>query len=239
MKRYMSSLCYQHCTWFLMISHPFTLHKHDMLSEDSTNVCSVFRPLYSYVNIQNTYVYIWNGSWLWLPCAGWAVSSGFHWCPSIWLLASTQQPVQQCYLHYTRLFTAKQIKPHNCTAQSIPGYDQTQGHISNSNSSKGLSCSRNPKPKDPNETECAVKASHTSVITVCFKENVAFMEVNRIRGYSRLCVLTRLWRKGREKTLWNALASQWTLAGDGTKYGMHYGSDTVEDEDTNKHINPP
>lgn len=118
-------------------------------------------------------------------------------CPSVWLLASSQQ----WYLHYTRVFTAKQIKPHNCPAQSIPACDQTQGHMSHSNSSNGFHCSRNPKPKDPSVTECAVKASHTSVITVCFKENVAFIGVNRIRGYSRLCVLTRIWRKGREKIL--------------------------------------
>lgn len=53
-------------------------------------------------------------------------------------------------------------------------------------------CSHNPKPKDLSVTECAVKVSHTSVITMCFKENVASIEVNRIRGFSRLCVLTRL-----------------------------------------------
>lgn len=157
----------------------------------------------------------------------------------IQLLASIQKLVQQCYLHYTRLFTPKQIKPHNCTAQSIPEYDQTHYHISNPDSSDGLNYSHNPKPKDLSVTECVVKASHTSVIAMCFKENVASIEVNRMRGYSRLRALTRPWREAREKTLWNAIASQWTLAGDGTKYGMHYGSDRVEDEDTNKHINPP
>lgn len=110
-------------------------------------------------------------------------------------------------------------------AQSIPEYNQTHGHISNPNSSNGINCSHNPKPKDPSVTECVVKASHTSVITMCFKENVASIEVNRLRGCSGLLALTTLWREGREKTLWLAKVSLWTLAGDGTKYGMHYGSD--------------
>ncbi len=64
-------------------------------------------------------------------------------------------------------------------------------------------CRLNPKPKDRNVTECAVKASHTSVITMCFKENAASIEVNRIRSWTRPFVLTRLWREGGEKALWN------------------------------------
>lgn len=43
--------------------------------------------------------------------------------------------------------------------------------------------------------------------------------------------------EGRE--VLNAIVSQRTLTGDGIKYGTHYGSDRVEEDDTNKHINPP
>lgn len=56
-------------------------------------------------------------------------------------------------------------------------------------------------------------------------------------GYSRLCELTR--RRGEGRKGAGSLKWQWTLASDGTKYGTHYGSDRVEDQDTNKHINPP
>lgn len=56
-------------------------------------------------------------------------------------------------------------------------------------------------------------------------------------GYSRLFELTR--RRGEGRKGAGSLKWQWTLARDGTKYGTHYGSDRVEDQDTNKHINPP
>lgn len=83
----------------------------------------------------------------------------------------------------------------------------------------------------------AFKASHTSVITMCFKENVASIEVNRIRGYSRLCALTRIWREGRALNCYSEpVNSRWLTA-----QNMECITEVtrVEDEDTNKHINPP
>lgn len=47
-----------------------------------------------------------------------------------------------------RLFTPKQIKPHNCTAQSVPENVQTHGHTSKSKFQLLTSnCSQNRRPK--------------------------------------------------------------------------------------------